>query len=347
MICIASGGTPLSAMLAFAGMRLDMNSSCNASIGPVCCPQSARRLISASMTTPLAAVRPIRGSEPSKKILAFHESCFHLAAFKIDCTVSRSPKTSESVPTARLNGVPGKFESLSIHRFLSASEMIRGARNCANSVLAATASFLAPLAATKALDAERLALSAFICASPAASLAWAAASAAPSADVFASPACWEIKPKSASLAALISVSTFPAFTSTYNSPATPITISAVPTSPRISNNRLGLSGGWISPRLNSLRSSRNSLRMTNRSKPSPTTTRNVNTCSSPCSDERDASRLSSKVRSADSFMKQLRSDQVQAAVFQLWAVAAMFLIAIAIIIGIDLFDRYKYRNKPL
>jgi hypothetical protein len=28
--------------------------------------------------------------------------------------------------------------------------------------------------------------------------------------------------------------------------------------------------------------------------------------------------------------------------WQLWAIAAMFLIAIAIIIGIDMYDRYKY-----
>jgi hypothetical protein len=55
-----------------------------------------------------------------------------------------------------------------------------------------------------------------------------------------------------------------------------------------------------------------------------------------CSDERVASRLLSKIRRADSFIEQIRSDEVGAAAFQLWAIGAMFLIALAILIGIDL-----------
>ncbi len=149
-----------------------------------------------------------------------------------------------------------------------------------------------------------------------------ASSCAVLAEVAASPASWIIKPSSLSFAPLIWVSIFSACTSTYSSPATPITISAVPKRPKTSNPTLGLLGRWISygwtwPYLNSFQSSQNSLMMTIKSNPSPTTTAPVNQCNSTCSDERDASRLLSKVRSADSSIEQIRSDQVRAAVFQL------------------------------
>ncbi len=166
-----------------------------------------------------------------------------------------------------------------------------------------SASRLAALARVKAFDAEDVALS--DC-----SFARCAAIAASVAEAFASPASFKSSDTRSSLAFLISVSTLPAWTSMYNSPATPTETRPAPSNPNTSRNALGFSGGCTIPRRKSCKSSTYSQTTKTTSSATPTTTRNVQKCSQPWSEERDISRLSSSILRADSSIKELRDDQV-------------------------------------
>src|ERR1017187_7829542 len=166
------------------------------------------------------------------------------------------------------------------------------------------------VAYSSASRAFRTALSAAVPAASADALARSAALAAPRAEVLASSASLVSSDIRSSLAFLMSVSTFPAWTSMYNSPATPTATRPAPSNPKTSNNKLGFSGGCTIPRRKSCKSSAYSQTTNTTSSTTPTTTRNVQKCSQWWSEDCDLSRLSSSVLRADSSIKELRDDQV-------------------------------------
>jgi hypothetical protein len=305
------------------------------------------------MEMPDEAITP---ALPANSIGLPVELNFHSAERSVASINPMSAVESESLDTHRSKGISGNRLILATIRFCCSSLRLRGVFNFANSRLASaarsrasarcdsasaaccladrispskeSASRLAPLARPKAFDAEAVALSDW-------SLARFAAPSASVAEVLASPASLERSDTRSSLSFLISVSTLPAWTSMYSSPATPLATNPAPSNPSTNSNILGFSGGCTIPRRKSCSSSAYSQITKTTSSATPTTTRKVQKCSHPCSEERDSSslsRLSSSVLRSDSFTEDLRDDQVLTAKIQLIAIVICFAVGIGIVL---------------
>jgi hypothetical protein len=137
----------------------------------------------------------------------------------------------------------------------------------------------------------------------------------------------------------MSVSILPASMWIRSSPATPVATSPAPRNPRPKTIRLGLLGEWIVPRLNSRQSCMYSAISTANSTATPTTTRIVQKFNHQSSDNQDFSRLSSALARADASMKRFQRAELRAATIQLIAIAALFLVAL----GVVVFLHFRYR----
>ena len=162
--------------------------------------------------------------------------------------------------------------------------------------------FLSSAASFTTSSTRSLALSASPFACRAEALARCPASAAPLAEVLASPASVETRTTIRSDVSRISVSIVPILLWKNSSPATPPAIKKVPPKPSKSRKADGLSGGCITPLRKSCKPSTYSETITKPSTSKPTTTNHVHSSSSGDNDDLRISRMASEILSADSSM---------------------------------------------
>ncbi len=257
---------------------------------------------------------------------------FHLAPIRRPRKLDISRCVSESSAYVIAIGVPEKSDSsLFCAPFVPAERGLRASCNWRRAVSALAVSCFCLSNSVSAVASRSETVStlawALSAATPAASaelFAVAAATAAPLADAFASPASLESTVLRSPFAFLIFVSTDPIFAPTHNSPVTPIATRADPNNPKTSNAVLGLSAGRMIPRRKACKSSRYSQTTNMTSSATPMTTRSVQKNSQESSEDRQISRLSSSILSADSSIQHLRDRQVLMARIQLTLVSIIW-----------------------